>query len=110
MDSSAVAYDTPDISESARDSGLSEPPASGALNAEGGVGVTITDLRGLALAVEGILEVKGGARDAKSGDESTTGGDKGAAASESRLGCDTSSAGCAVSAVGASCRLSLDDE
>lgn len=113
MDSAAVAYDTADISDSARDSGLSWPPGSGVfLNADGGVGVTIIDLGGLALAGGGILEVPGVGLDGDDelDSESATGGDNGAVGSCSGLDSDTGSMDCIVSATGTSCRLSLDNE
>ena len=114
MDSAAVAYDTADMSDSARDSGLSWPPGSGALNADGGVGIAIIDLGGLGLARGSIPGITGGgtgsAGDDERDDESTTGGDKGAAGSGSGLDSDTGLAGCVASAAGTSCRLPLDDE
>lgn len=118
MDSSAVAYDTADMSESARDSGRSWPSGGGVLNADGGVCVTIIGLGGPTLVRGGLLEVAGGgigsagddelASDCGFGGELTTGGDKGAAGSG--LGFKMGSEGSPVSSAGASCRLSLDDE
>lgn len=122
MDSSAVAYDTADISESARDAGLSWPAGSGALNAEGGMGVASVGLRVSVLAGGDILEAGGAGSAAAAaaealasgcgfGGELSTGGDEGVG-SGSGLGSETGSTTSVVSAAGAvaSCKLSLDDE